>query len=200
MKLLGKIMSVVGVFLILILLCAFVFNWPIREGLIISFILLSLIIANLGFVIWVFSFSETRRKKLIFWAQLISSILIGFGLAGTYFHFLGARVEIIFGIFIFCFFCGPLLFKNKYGKWKAYTRSKRDAFFLSLFDYVGIISLLLGLLFKFQNWRGGYAMTLIGLIVLAIGIYSGNQKFKKEIIFRKEAENKLKQSFEKIES
>ena len=43
-------------------------------------------------------------------------------------------------------------------------------------------------------------MTAIGLATLAIGVLAWNQKFKKEVVFRKETEDKLKESLDEIES
>ena len=43
-------------------------------------------------------------------------------------------------------------------------------------------------------------MITIGFVILAVAVLAWNQKFEKEVVFRKETENKLKESLEKIES
>jgi hypothetical protein len=57
----------------------------------------------------------------------------------------------------------------------------------------------LGFLFKFQHWPMADVMAIVGLSVLSIGVLAWNQKFKKEVVFRKETEDKLKESLDKIE-
>jgi serine phosphatase RsbU (regulator of sigma subunit) len=153
-----------------------------------------------GPAIALFGLNEKRRKKIAFRALMLSIVLVLLGFFCMYFHLPGARVEFILGILIFCFFYGTLAFKNKYEKWKIYTRSKRDAFFLSLFDFLGFGFLLLGFMFKIQYWPLADLMTTIGLIVIVIGMFAWNQKFKREVVFRKQTEDKLKDSFVEIES
>jgi hypothetical protein len=115
-------------------------------------------------------------------------------------HIAGGRIELITGVLLLCFFYGTLVFKNKYEKWKIFTRSKWDAFFLSMFDFVGIALVLLGMVFKIQHWPFADIMSLTGIIVLGVGIFSWNQKFKREVVYRKETEDKLKSSLEQIEA
>jgi hypothetical protein len=87
-----------------------------------------------------------------------------------------------------------------FAKWQVYTRSKRDAFFLSAFDFLGVGFLFMGIMFKNQHWPWANNMIMIGLVALAIGTVAWNQKFKKEVVQRKEAEDKLKETLTEIET
>jgi hypothetical protein len=162
--------------------------------------LCGILVAFAGPAVAVFSLAEQRRKRIASGALILSFALIFIGSVCVKLHLPGARVEIILGALILCFFYGTLAFRNKYEKWRIYTRSNRDAFFLSLFDFLGIAALVLGLLFKVQHWPMAEGMMIIGLIVLAIGTFSWNQKFKNEVVFRKETEDKLKESLVEIEA
>ncbi|MDF2438476.1 MAG: protein serine/threonine phosphatase [Bacteroidota bacterium] len=152
-----------------------------------------------GPAISLLSNSEIIRKKIEKRALIISLLLIGAGAISFYAKLPGGRIEIILGVLILCFFYGTLVFKNKYEKWKIFARSKWDAFFLSMFDFLGIALLLLGMVFKIQHWPYADIMSITGVIVLGLGMISWNQKFKKEVIYRKETEDKLKSSLEQIE-
>ena len=161
--------------------------------------ILSIISTFLGPAFIVFPTSKEKRKKIARFLFILSFALIGFGMFSSYLHLLGARVEIIFGVLIFCFFYGVLALKGKYEKWEVYTRSKFDALLLSLFDFVGIGALSLSFLFRVQHWPLAEKMMILGLAVLGIGTLAWNQKFKKEVVYRKGAEDKLKESLEEIE-
>ncbi|HTF03081.1 MAG TPA: hypothetical protein VK826_03615, partial [Bacteroidia bacterium] len=199
MKRTGITMTTVGTFLFLAagydLFGAKHLPVPLTVGI----FLVSVVCAFLGPAIYVLTFPPERRKKIANRALVVSLSLIAVGLACTYLHVLGARLEIIVGVLIFCFFYGTLAFKSKYEKWQLYARSKRDAFFLSLFDFLGLAMLFLGSLFTFQNWHYGPQLIAFGFVVLVIGMFFWNQKFKKEVVFRKETEDKLQDSFRQIE-
>ncbi len=147
----------------------------------------------------IFPLSVDRRRKIAKRSLIVSFSLILFGIICMWMHWLGARVEIIFGVLIICFFYGALSVKSKYEKWRVYTRSKYDALFLSMFDFVGIGALVLSFLFRVQHWPLASEMAIAGISTLAIGVLAWNQKFKKEVVFRKEAEDQLKISLEQIE-
>ncbi|MEW6468421.1 MAG: hypothetical protein AB1458_05820 [Bacteroidota bacterium] len=143
--------------------------------------------------------NSPRRKRIENISLVVALVLIVFGYISTKIPLLGARLEIMVGVFILCFFYGTLALKSKFEKWKLYTRSRRDAFFLSLFDYLGIMALVLGMLFKFQSWPGANNMMSAGMVILAISVFAWNQKFKREVVYRKEAEDKVKESLQEIE-
>lgn len=199
MKKAGIITTVAGTLMLVIMSFALFISrqWP--QQIVVPLFLLSILSVCLGPALYVFAFSSDRRKKIANRSLILSILLIIIGLASAQMQIIGARMEVIIGVLIFCFFFGSLAFKNKYEKWRVYTRSRRDAFFLSLFDYLGIASVLLGFLFKYQRWPMASMMMTIGFIVLAAGMFAWNQKFKKEIVFRKKTEDQLKESFDEIE-
>jgi hypothetical protein len=165
----------------------------------VTLMLLSISCTFLGPALLIFNFPFERRRKITNRSLVLAIFLIVTGMICAQLHLPGARVEIMAGVLIICFFYGSLSFKNKYEKWRTYARSAFDAFFLSLFDFLGIGCLFLGLLFKIQHWPLSDLFTTIGLVTLAIGVLAWNQKFKKEVVFRKEAEDKLKTSHQELE-
>jgi len=196
----GIIMTVVGVLLAIVSMYDLFGAKMLPIPLTVSIMILSVASAFLGPAFIAFQLPAERRKKITIRSLVVSLCFIGIGIVSAYLHFFGARIELIIGVLIFCFFYGSLVFKSKYEKWKVYTRSKFDALFLSLFDFIGIGTLSLGFLFKVQHWPLAMEMTLFGIAILAIGTLAWNQKFKKEVVFRKETEDKLKVSLDKIET
>jgi serine phosphatase RsbU (regulator of sigma subunit) len=93
----------------------------------------------------------------------------------------------------------PLLTKNRIDKWKQYTRKKWHAYFLSLGDLISISGLILGYLFRKMHWPGATAMMLLGAIILVVCLIGWNRLFSKEIILRKQAEGKLRDSLNEVE-
>lgn len=161
--------------------------------------LMSLVSIFLGPAFYLFHLPLERRKKITSRAFILSISLIVLGLISVKMHWAGARLEIILGVLIISFFYGTLSVKIKYEKWKVYARSNFDALFLSLFDFIGIGSLFLSFLFKIQKWPHSDELAIVGISTLVIGVLAWNRKFKKEVVFRKETEDKLKESLEKIE-
>lgn len=195
----GIIMTIAGVILAVVSIFDLFGAKHLPIPLTVTVMLLSIASVFLGPAFLVFPLPAERRKKISRNSFVFSFILIGIGVLFKFLHFPSAGIQIIVGVLIFCFFYGSLAFKSKYEKWRIYTRSKFDALFLSLFDFVGIGALSLGFLFKLQHWPLAMEMTFGGMGVLVIGTLAWNQKFKKEVIFRKETEDKLKESFDKIE-
>jgi hypothetical protein len=199
MKKAGIIMVLLGPFIFAASVYDLFGNKSLPVPLTVSTMLTGIACTFLGPAFLVFHFPYERRKKIATGSFFISLFLIITGLICSQLHIPGARVEIMTGVFIICFFYGSLAFRNKYEKWRNYARSAFDAFFLSLFDFLGVGFLFLGFLFKIQHWPLSDLFTTIGLITLAIGVLAWNQKFKKEVVFRKEAEDRLKLSHQELE-
>jgi hypothetical protein len=195
----GIIMTIIGLVVFFFSAYDLFGNKNFQIEITVTGLLLGIVAAFIGPALALFPLSLERRKKIANRIFLFSFFLLGFGLLSGFMHWLGANVEVVLGSLIFCFLYGTLALKNKYEKWEVYTRSKRDALFLSLFDFIGIASLALGFLFRVMHWPWAEGMALIGLSVLGVGMIAWNNKFKKEVIFRKETEDKLKDSFDKIE-
>jgi serine phosphatase RsbU (regulator of sigma subunit) len=128
-------------------------------------------------------------------------ILTAFLLALYYFfkeHRFPGAAFIAFGIFyVFSFLFLPLHSKNRIEKWKAYTGTWY-AYFLTICDLVSLASIFCGVLFRVMHWPFGEALINFGIFVLAITLISWNRLFSKEIVLRKAAEDKVKESFTEL--
>jgi hypothetical protein len=200
LKTIGKIMLILGIAAIVAIVLVVGLDARVTKGVPIILSTSGMFLASLGSAFIFLNAEETLRKKAAYIGRVVSAFLIVLGLVCSYLHQPGARIELMVGIFILCFFHGTLSFKNKYEKWKVYTRSNRDAFFLSTFDFIGIGFLFLGALFKIQQWGWAEEMMFIGFGVTAIGTLAWNQKFKTEVVQRKEAEDKLKETLSEVEN
>ena len=200
LKLIGKIMLIVGVASVTTQAIIITNDIHIKQVISIFALIIGFTFISLGSALLFLNSPIKTRKKT---ANISLAIAVFFFIAGITSQLLqmpGARLEIIISAFILSFFYGPIAFKNKYEKWKVYARSKRDAFFLSAFDFLGIGFLFMGLMFKNQKWPWADNMIIIGLVVLAIGTLAWNQKFKTEVVQRKETEDKLKETLTEIEN
>ncbi|MBK9591392.1 MAG: hypothetical protein IPO32_07760 [Crocinitomicaceae bacterium] len=141
--------------------------------------------------------SKTRTAKRIHLA--IGVFLLTAGLLSRFLLIPGAAVEIIVGILWFCFAYSPIELKHKYQKWLPFSKTKFESLLLSSIDFVGITMLAIGIMFKIQKWPGGNSLQYFGLMILLIGLISWNFKFKKEVVRRKEAEDKIHEQFSEIQ-
>lgn len=199
MKRAGIIIAIVGIVVFPIVSYDLFGDKKVAVELTVPVMILSLSFMFLGPAFSLFPLSLVKLKKISKRSFIFSLSLILFAILSKFMRWPGAGIEFIIGVLIFSLFYGTLSLKIKYEKWKVYARSNFDALFLSLFDFVGIGSLFLGFLFKLQHWPMAQQLIIIGIIVLAVGVLAWNQKFKKEVIFRKETEDKLKESLEQIE-
>jgi len=141
--------------------------------------------------------SKTNTLKRIYLA--ISIILIGAALTSRFFYLPGAGTEFIAGILWFSFAYSPVELKHKYQKWLPYSKNKYESLLLSSIDYISFSSIAIGYMFKIQRWPGGNAIFYSGLMLLVVGLLSWNFKFKKEVVRRKEAEDKIHEQFTEIQ-
>lgn len=155
--------------------------------------------ASIGPALFAFSSTPEKRRKIATAILIPSVALMLYGYATKTLHWPGAGIVSIVGVVMFTFTYGSLALKNKFEKWKVYTRSTRDAFFLSLFDFFGTAFLFLGILFKLMHWPLSSVLIYTGVGVLAVNVFLWNQKFKREVVYRKEAEDKLQESYRQIE-
>ncbi|MBL7888087.1 MAG: hypothetical protein JNL24_00960 [Bacteroidia bacterium] len=161
--------------------------------------IISCISVFLGPALAVFPLSMERRKRITNRSLVLGLSLFGLGFFFKKMHWPGAAFLVIIGVLILCFFSGTLTCKSNYDKWKLLARTKFDALFLTLCNYVGIGGLLLGILFKIQHWPLAQAIAIGGMVTLAAGMLIGNHKFKKEVITRKETADKLKETLDQLE-
>lgn len=164
------------------------------------FMLVGIASVFVGPALYFFGHTVEQRRKVArrsFWTGA------GLVLSGLFFfmmHWPGVSLQVIIGVLLISLFYGALTVKNKYEKWKVYTNSTFDALFLSLFDFVGVGSFILGFLFKMQHWPMAEPLIIGGALILIIGVLAWNRKFKKEVVRRKETEDKLKDSYAEIET
>lgn len=152
-----------------------------------------------GFALWLMIKSFTVRKKLIWFISVPALILMFTGVILNVLGKSGNSMLFLSGSFVLTFVSIPLYFKARYDKWKYYARTTLDTFFLSFFDSLGTIVLLIGLLFRFMNWPLANKLVGLGVILILINSFIWNIKFKKEVIYRKSAEDKLKDTLKEIE-
>lgn len=165
----------------------------------VPFLLASTIAVCVGPVLFAFSAPAEKRKRTANILLGVSLLVIGFSIYCGYNQIPGSEVELMIGVLLFTFTYGALSLKNKYEKWKVYTRSKRDSFLLSLADSLGLGALFLGLCFRLIHWPGANVMAITGAVLLVLGTLAWNQRFKKEVVHRKETEDKLQDSYKQLE-
>jgi serine phosphatase RsbU (regulator of sigma subunit) len=171
-------------------------NEVIVQPLFVLLIILTAIGLPFGFSLIAFN-NKTNTVKNIYLA--ISVFLILAGIFSKFLNFPGAGIELIIGILFFCFAYSPIQLKDKYYKWLPYSKSKFESILLSTIDYIGITLLSIGILSKIQWWPMANIEMYLGALILLIGLFSWNFKFKKEIVKRKEAEDKIKEQFHEIQ-
>lgn len=142
--------------------------------------------------------STANRKKVKTIYLIFALTLIVFGYLSKKLHFPAGSIELIVGVLWYCFAFAPLELKHKYLKWKPFSKTPFETIFLSSIDFIGLNFLALGLLFKFQHWPFANDMIKIGALTLTLGLLFWNFKFKKEVVFRKESEDKLKEKNREI--
>jgi len=141
--------------------------------------------------------SKTTTLKHIYLA--IAIVFIGAAIISKFFNLPLAGIELIIGILWFSFAYSPLELKDKYYKWLPFSKSKYESLLLSTIDYVSFSGIAIGIMFKIQHWPGGSILLYSGLLLLVIGLLSWNFKFKKEVVRRKEAEDKIHEQFTEIQ-
>ena len=151
-----------------------------------------------GYLLLFLKRGSVGLRKITKSVAIQSAIYFLFGINGKAMRLPYGGLLLIISVFLMIFIYVPIDFKLKIEKWKVYTRSKRDAFILCLVDIMGIAIVLFAILFKFQHWPGSSIMIIAGVLLTAISIFAWNQKFKKEIIFRKHAEDKLNESLKEV--
>ncbi len=130
---------------------------------------------------------------------IISLGFILFGLISKFTHIPAASIELVVGILLFCFSYSPIQLKHKYQKWLPFSKSKFESLLLSTIDYIGITLLSIGVLSKIQWWPFANFEMYLGALILLIGLFSWNFKFKSEIVRRKIAEDKIKEQYHEIQ-
>jgi|GEM_PF-3966555 serine phosphatase RsbU (regulator of sigma subunit) len=153
----------------------------------------------IGPVLFAYSLPEKARLRVALILRILSLSVIAYAILSAKMQWSGTSETMVIGILLFSFSYGTITLKNKYEKWKVYTRSKRDSFILSLIDSVGLATLFIGILFRIQHWPTANALTVIGVVLVVAGTVAWNRRFRKEVVYRKETEDKLSESFKQLE-
>lgn len=136
-----------------------------------------------------------RAKRII---MIASMVFVGVGVTMKYLHGFGANIFVMTGTFFYCFAYGPLGFKAAYLKWKPFASKWSDTTILSIINFLGINLVVLGALFKIMHWPYAFYLMLTGGILAAISLLGWNRKFGKEVILRKQAEDRLRERNKEI--
>lgn len=131
---------------------------------------------------------------------LIFSIsLFAFSILSEFKQFPGTSFERVIAVFFYCFAFAPLELHLKYLKWKEYSQYKWEILLLSSIDFLGMNFVLLGFLSLYQNWPVPWILIYSGSGLLLLGLVLWNYRFKKEVVRRKEAEEKIRLQVAEIE-
>lgn len=111
----------------------------------------------------------------------------------------GGNIMGVVSIFMYCFIYAPLELYYKYQKWRPYTTNQWEILLLSSLDFVGVNLILLGFLTRYLHWPGQYYLIYPGVVLLVLGLFMWNDRFKREVINRKASEDKIKKQYIEIE-
>ncbi len=193
----------IGIVLICWFVCQLVFmilffenltNEVVRASLFISLVLLFPIAFALLFLRA--ELTQLNRARRIYLG--IAILLIGAGLIFRFLQLPSASIQMIVGVFWYCFAYAPLEFRYKYNKWKPFSSGKLEILLLSSINFIAINALLLGCLFKIMTWKGGFVFLVVGIIFALTSTLLWNYKFRTEIVLRKQSEEKVKEAFKEI--
>lgn len=151
----------------------------------------SLMVFFLGLSFLFFGKENKKRRRVALLLFIIGVSLYGLFFLGTWLHLAGTSVLFSLTTFFMAFTFLPLFTKNRVEKWQLYTRKKWHAYFLSVADLISASTLIIGYYFRKMHWPGGYFILVFGFVLLAIGVAGWNLLFSREIILRKEAEEKI---------
>lgn len=139
---------------------------------------------------------RNKRSKYIL---IITFICIAVGWLFKFNSLLGANVLITESLFLLSLVYAPLMAKKRYDKWKIHTQNKLVSLVLSIGDFLSVLFLVAGLLFKFFHWPGAYAFIFIGITFFLVALFGWNWTFRKAVEARKVAEEKLNAAFIELE-
>lgn len=168
------------------------------KGIFITSTLIAVFLFFVGLSLIFLNTSPEVRKKAKTTLLITSVTLIIAGVVSIYQHWVGARIELILGIFIYCFSYAPIALKDKYLKWHPFSKTKIEVFFLSFGDFISYNFIALGVLFKVQHWPYANNLMMYGSLLLVVFLLIWNSRFKNEVIKRKEREDMLEEKNKEI--
>lgn len=195
-------MRKLGIFLIVfftaLLITLILFSDHFIKGVFIVSVLSVSSLIPLGAAFLVINSPLEKRNKVKKIYLIICIFLFVAGLASRFLSLPGAGVELIVGVLWYCFAFAPLQLKHTYLKWQPFSDNKLETILLSTVDFVGLNAIALGVLFKMQHWPLANVLQVSGVIVMLSGLLLWNFRFKREVVRRKESEDKIKQQFQEI--
>lgn len=157
-----------------------------------------LISSFLGLSFRFFDKPYEKRTRVVRVFVIIGLVLFALVFTGAWFKVTGTAILFVLTTSFIAFTLLPLLTKNRVDKWKKYTRKKWHAYFLSIGDQAGLAALFISYLFRKMHWPGSQFMLYGGLLLLLLGLLAWNRIFSREIVLRKEAEDKVQQALEQL--
>ncbi len=162
-------------------------------------LMFGLVFFFLGISFLFFDQAYDKRIKNARILLIIGITLCALVVVGANMHLPGVSITAVCTACFLSFAYLPLLTKNRIEKWKQYTRKVWHAYLLSFGDLISISALILGFLFKKLHWPGASIMMALGVVILAACLIGWNRLFSSEIVLRKLAEGKLRDSLNEIE-
>ena len=196
LKKLGLLLITLG--LLSILFPVYFFNKGQKPEFIIS-VLLSTTTTFIGISVLAIHLNIGKIQKLKTIFLLISLVFLAFGLLSKYKYWPGAGIEIILGVFSYCFIYAPVELYLKNSKWREFSNNTWEMFLLSSLDFVGVNLILIGILSKIMHWPGQNYLIYPGCALLLLGLFSWNLRFKQEVVKRKKSEDLIKLQYQQIE-
>jgi serine phosphatase RsbU (regulator of sigma subunit) len=194
LKRLGLIFIISGVLLMTLAILGTVYGFLIPTYLILC-VISGFPLLFMGIALQYIQAPKEKRKRPTIILLCIALVLIAVGALSKYvFHWLGSNIEVIAGVFIFCFGFAPLMTKFRYEKWSEFIGSSRIAYLLSITDFIIIVMIFVGLLFKMMHWPFAGIMMIIGGSLLPITIIAWNRILGQQLVYRKTAEEKLSEA------
>lgn len=198
MKKTGFFLIIAGMMLAIIALFSFFSDSNLKSFLTFSASFIGAAMVLLGFSFLLMRIEFRKKRTILRVSSITGVILLLSGIIAEDNSTEESTVMLLGGSFILAFISAPLLFKLRYDKWRHYARTRTDTFLLTFLDSISLIILVIGLLFKYLHWPYGNVMVMTAIMVLIINALVWNMRFRKEVIFRKETEDKLVQTLQEV--
>jgi serine phosphatase RsbU (regulator of sigma subunit) len=191
MKTTGRFLIVSGILIFLV----FLYKELTEDSGYYYVLLPALSLVFLGSSFLLFPLPLIRRKKIVRFIFLMNLLVLGVYYFLKTQHYPGAAFLILLFFNLLVFLVLPLHTRNRIEKWKQYTSRSWQAYWLSIADLLALGAIFSGLLFRVFQWPVANALLVTGLVFFAGTLISWNNVFSRQIVLRKEAEEKLRQAF-----
>jgi hypothetical protein len=117
-----------------------------------------------GLISW--TFNETSRRKTLRILIPFCGLLVAGGISFKIIGIPSASIQLILGVFMYSFIVGPIVARQRFEKWKEFTKSNTKLLGIMITDSGGFGMIGLGLTFWIQHWPGAMVIVFIGLLLL----------------------------------